>query len=94
MTSGDAHVRVSKDLCSDEQQFLDKRRKHTTTALAQYLDVPESEINPDDVPISKFLRSSPSRGNLGCGWLFRRIYANYMLLFQLAYVVQVVVCVH
>lgn len=30
---------------------MDKRRKHTTKALAQYLSVPESDIHPDDVPV-------------------------------------------
>jgi phospholipase A2 len=47
----DARVRLSKELCADEQAFLDCRRKRTTKALAKYLDVPESEIHPDDVPI-------------------------------------------
>lgn len=47
----DARVRISKDLCRDEQDFLSKRQKHTTKALAQYLGVPESEVHPDDVPI-------------------------------------------
>ena len=47
----DARVRLSKELCADEQTFLSYRRKYTTKALAKYLDVPESEIHPDDVPI-------------------------------------------
>ncbi|KAF1823866.1 FabD/lysophospholipase-like protein [Dissoconium aciculare CBS 342.82] len=45
-----AEVRISKDLCEQEQQFLRLRRKHTAKALAKYLNVPESEIHPDDVP--------------------------------------------
>jgi phospholipase A2 len=47
----DARVRLSKELCVDERAFLEYRRQHTTKALAKYLDVPESEIHPDDVPI-------------------------------------------
>ena len=47
----DAQVRLSRDLCLEEQIFLRDRRKHTTKALARYLDVPENEIHPDDVPI-------------------------------------------
>ena len=47
----DARVRLSKELCPDEQAFLNCRRKHTTKALAKFLDVPESEIHPEDVPI-------------------------------------------
>ena len=47
----DARVRMSKDLCPDEQTFLSKRQSHTTKALARYLGVPESEIHPDDVPV-------------------------------------------
>lgn len=47
----DARVRLSKDLCPDEKVFLELRRKHTAKALAKYLDVPESEVHPDDVPV-------------------------------------------
>jgi phospholipase A2 len=46
----DAEVRISKDLCEQEKRFLRQRRKHTAKALAKYLDIPESEIHPDDVP--------------------------------------------
>ncbi len=46
----DADVRISKDLCPAEQSFLRARHKHTTKSLAKYLGVPESEINPEDVP--------------------------------------------
>lgn len=45
----DARVRISEDLCTEEQAFLQKRRVRTTAALARYLDVPESEVHPDDV---------------------------------------------
>lgn len=47
----DAHVRLSNELCLEEQIFLRKRRTQTTKALARYLDVPERDIHPDDVPI-------------------------------------------
>lgn len=31
--------------------FLEKRRKHTAKGLAKYLNVPEYEVHPDDVPV-------------------------------------------
>ena len=46
----DAQVRVSEQLCLDEKEFLTKRKKHTARALARYLDLPESDVHPDDVP--------------------------------------------
>jgi phospholipase A2 len=45
-----ASVRVSADLCDQEKEFLRRRRKVTTTALAKYLGLPEEEVHPDDVP--------------------------------------------
>ncbi|KAL1305332.1 hypothetical protein AAFC00_002230 [Neodothiora populina] len=47
----DARVRISDSLCDEEQNFLQKRRHYTKTALARYLGVPEHEIHPDDVPV-------------------------------------------
>nr|POE94641.1 cytosolic phospholipase a2 zeta [Quercus suber] len=47
----DAQVRISPDLCVEEQTFLHRRLPQTAKALARYLDVPESEVHPDDVPI-------------------------------------------
>lgn len=47
----DARVRISEDLCDEEQDFLQKRKLHTIGAFAKYLDIPEGEIHPDDVPI-------------------------------------------
>jgi cytosolic phospholipase A2 len=46
----DATVRVSKDLCKEEQAFLQKRKEHVIKALARYLDLNEDEIDPADVP--------------------------------------------
>ena len=45
-----ASVRVSSELCEEEREFLAKRKKVTTTALAKYLGLPEEEVHPDDVP--------------------------------------------
>ena len=45
-----ASVRVSADLCDEEKEFLRKRKKVTTTALAKYLGIPEEDVHPDDVP--------------------------------------------
>lgn len=46
----DAQVRVSEELCPEEEAFLRKRRKNTARALARYLGVPEKDVHPDDVP--------------------------------------------
>ena len=46
----DASVRVSQDLCADEKLFLQKRKRHLGKALAFYLDVPEEQVHPDDMP--------------------------------------------
>ncbi|TKA82025.1 hypothetical protein B0A49_00163 [Cryomyces minteri] len=47
----DASVRVSRELCTEEKDFLRKRKVRTTAALARYLDIPESDIHPEDVPV-------------------------------------------
>jgi phospholipase A2 len=47
----DAKVRISPDLCEEEKQFLATRKEFTRRALAKYLDIPEEEIHPDDVPV-------------------------------------------
>lgn len=46
----DAKVRVSESLCDEEAAFLRRRKLHVRRALAKYLDVPVSDIHPDDVP--------------------------------------------
>lgn len=46
----EAIVRVSSDLCSEEQAFLRRRKKFTKTALAAYLDLDEDQIDEADVP--------------------------------------------
>ncbi|KUJ16789.1 putative cytosolic phospholipase A2 zeta [Mollisia scopiformis] len=45
-----ASVRVSSELCDEEKEFLQRRKKVTTTALAKYLGLPEEEVHPEDVP--------------------------------------------
>jgi phospholipase A2 len=45
-----ASVRVSNELCDEEKEFLQRRKKFTTKALAKYLGLPEEEVHPDDVP--------------------------------------------
>lgn len=47
----DASVRVSDELCQEEKAFLQNRARFTRSALARYLDIPEAEIHPDDVPV-------------------------------------------
>jgi cytosolic phospholipase A2 len=46
----DANVRISDDLCTEEKSFLKLRKQETVKALAKYLDIPASDIHPDDVP--------------------------------------------
>ena len=45
-----ARVRIGKDLCAEEKAFLTRRKKYTTQALAKYLDIPEEDVDPRDVP--------------------------------------------
>lgn len=45
-----AKVRVSDELCDDEKEFLSRRKKVATVALAKYLGLDEKAIHPDDVP--------------------------------------------
>ncbi|KAI1244035.1 hypothetical protein MGN70_013903 [Eutypa lata] len=45
-----AKVRVSDDLCNEEKEFLTRRKRVATAALARYLGLDEKDINPDDVP--------------------------------------------
>ncbi|OAA69015.1 cytosolic phospholipase A2 zeta [Cordyceps fumosorosea ARSEF 2679] len=45
-----AEVRVSDDLCPDEKEFLNRRKKKTRAALAKYLHMDENDIHPDDIP--------------------------------------------
>ncbi|KAI8941585.1 hypothetical protein NX059_002800 [Plenodomus lindquistii] len=47
----DASVRVSDQLCVEELAFREKRAHFTKAALARYLDIPEANIHPDDVPV-------------------------------------------
>ncbi|KAL1635902.1 hypothetical protein SLS58_010070 [Diplodia intermedia] len=46
----DARVRISHELCDEEQAFLRKRKLHVRHALAKYLGMDEKDIHPDDVP--------------------------------------------
>ena len=46
-----AAVRVSNELCKEEQDYLQKRRHYTRKALANFLQVSEESIHPADVPI-------------------------------------------
>lgn len=45
-----AKVRIGKGLCDEELAFVQRRKKFTTSALARYLEIPEAEIDPQDVP--------------------------------------------
>ncbi|KAG0637080.1 acyl transferase/acyl hydrolase/lysophospholipase [Tuber brumale] len=47
----DARVRLGKDLCEEEQRYLASRKGFTKRGLAQYLNIPESDVHDDDVPI-------------------------------------------
>jgi len=45
-----ASVRISAELCNEEKDFRDQRKNYTRSGLAKYLDIPEEEVHPDDVP--------------------------------------------
>ncbi|MCJ1393901.1 hypothetical protein MMC18_006777 [Xylographa bjoerkii] len=45
-----ARVRISKELCKEEKAFQERRKEYVTSALARYLDIPEEEVDPEDVP--------------------------------------------
>lgn len=45
-----AQVRISTEICSEEREFLARRRKVARAALARYLGLEEKSIHPDDVP--------------------------------------------
>lgn len=47
----EAKVRVGATLCPEELAFRRKRQQHSVKALASYLNIPEQDIHPDDVPI-------------------------------------------
>lgn len=46
----EARVRISKDICAEEKDFLRRRRTYTAQALAKYLGLSEEEVDPEDVP--------------------------------------------
>ena len=45
-----ARVRIGKELCAEEREFLIRRKRYVSQALAKYLDIPEEEVDPRDVP--------------------------------------------
>lgn len=47
----DAKVRVGSSLCEEELRFRRERQEHAVKALSSYLDIPEADIHPSDVPI-------------------------------------------
>ncbi|KGO73868.1 Acyl transferase/acyl hydrolase/lysophospholipase [Penicillium italicum] len=47
----DAEVRVSGDLCDEERTFRQQRQRKVAKALSSYLNIPEEDIHPEDVPV-------------------------------------------
>lgn len=45
-----AKVRVSDQLCDEEKEYLARRKKVATMALARYLGLKEEDVHPEDVP--------------------------------------------
>lgn len=45
-----AKVRIGDSLCPEETEFVQLRKKSTTRALARYLNIPERDVDPQDVP--------------------------------------------
>lgn len=48
--TSDSSVRIGKGLCNEELAFIQRRKRYTTSALARYLEIPEADIDPQDVP--------------------------------------------
>ena len=46
----DARVRFGKGLCNEELEFRARRKRRTAKALAEYLALPEHDVEPEDVP--------------------------------------------
>ena len=46
----DARVRIGRGLCPDELNFIQRRKVHTSRALAKYLKISEADVDPEDVP--------------------------------------------
>ena len=46
----DARVRVGNSLCTEELTFRDRRKQYIVKPFAKYLDIPEKDIDPEDVP--------------------------------------------
>ena len=46
----DARVRIGRDLCPDELNFIRRRKLYTSRALAKYLEISEADVDPEDVP--------------------------------------------
>lgn len=45
-----ATVRVSNELCDEEKEYLTRRKRMITVALAKYLGLKEEDVHEDDVP--------------------------------------------
>ena len=65
-----ATVRIGKDLCQDERLFKQRRKRHTARALAHYLEIPEDEVDPEDVPTIAMCGSGGGLRAMvaGCGY--------------------------
>lgn len=46
-----AKVRVSGDLCDEEKEFIARRKRIASVAMAKYLGLEEKDVHPDDVPV-------------------------------------------
>ena len=46
-----AQVRLSPNLCDEEQIYLSQRRKFMKKAMANYLEIAEEEIHEEDIPV-------------------------------------------
>ncbi|OJD17161.1 hypothetical protein AJ78_02705 [Emergomyces pasteurianus Ep9510] len=47
----EARVRIGEGLCREERNFQWRRRQTMIKSLASYLDLPEKDIHPDDIPV-------------------------------------------
>ncbi|OAX84833.1 hypothetical protein ACJ72_00793 [Emergomyces africanus] len=47
----EARVRIGEGLCREERYFQWRRRQTMIKSLSSYLDLPEKDIHPDDIPV-------------------------------------------
>ena len=65
-----AQVRISRELCTEEKLFQQRRKAYTTRALAKYLGIPEQDVQPEDVPTIAMCGSGGGLRGSRCWYFF------------------------